>query len=74
MARDSAYYRADSRTGNRARDSSRALAGIARVVADGIANASANQRAGGGAVNSAPTHLALLRASAQEQRDAGPGR
>jgi hypothetical protein len=55
MARDSAYYRADSRTGNRTRDSSRALAGIARVVADSIANAGANQRAGGGAVNSAPT-------------------
>src|SRR5208282_5841242 len=72
MARDSAYYSADSCAGNRTRGDSRIEGTVAFCgLADTEASASANQRARGGAVNGAPTQLALLRASAQKQRQAG---
>jgi hypothetical protein len=72
MTRDSADYRADSRTCYCSRDLPRARAVIAASgLADTEARASADQRAQSGAVNRAPPQLALLRTSAQKQRDAG---
>src|ERR1700735_4129649 len=72
MTRDSADYRADSRTCYGSRDLPRARSVIAASgFADTEARASADQRAQSGAVNRAPPQLALLRASAQKQRDAG---
>jgi hypothetical protein len=72
MTRDAADHRADSRTCYGACDLPRARTVIATGgLADTEAGTGTNQRADGGAANSAPSQLALLRASAQKQRDAG---
>jgi hypothetical protein len=65
MTRDAADYRADSRTCYCSCDLPRARAVIAAGgLADTEAGAGTNQRADGGAANSAPSQLALLRTSA----------
>ncbi len=72
MTRDAADYRADSSSSYSTRDLPRARAVVtAAGLADAKTGAGANQRACGGAVNRAPSQLALLRASAQKQRDGG---
>jgi hypothetical protein len=75
MTRDSADYRADSSTGYRTCDFSRARAVLALAgLADTPAGSCANQPAGSRTVNGAPSKLTLLSASAQKQRDDGNGR
>jgi hypothetical protein len=68
MTGDTADYCADSCARYRAGNLPRARA--SGGLADTEAGARANQRTGGRTVNGAPTQLALLRASAEKQRDA----
>jgi len=74
MTRYSADYRADSGTCYCTPYLPRARAVIAPAgLADTEAGAGSGQRAQAGAVNGAPSQLALLGASAQKQRDGGNG-
>ena len=71
MTGDAADYCADSCARYRTGYLPRARAVVAAGgLADTEAGARADQRAGGRTVNGAPTQLALLRASAEKQRDA----
>jgi hypothetical protein len=65
VTRDAADYRTDSRTRHCSCDLPRARAVMAASgLADTEAGSRTNQRAHGGAANSAPSQLALLRTSA----------
>ncbi len=75
MTGDSADYSADDCAGYGARGDPRVIAAVTLGgLADSEARARANKRADTGAGNGAPTQLALLRASADQQRDAGQRR